>query len=142
MDMPIITSLIAFIGAMLSSLITYFLTKKKDRESEWRKEKLSYYKAFIESLSRIIEDESTPEGQQQFAQAGNNLLLFAPHDVLKALSAFREEIRTSNKTRTREAHDRLLTQLLLRIRADIGVFPVDDSATFTARLWASGTRAI
>ena len=141
METAIVTALITFLGSLLVAVLTYWFTKQRERDAEWRKEKLTYYKAFIESLSGIIEGDSSPEGQKSFSKSTNNLLLFAPQPVIAALNEFRHEIRTSNTNRTREKHDHLLAALLLTIRRDIGISPTDESSTFKPVLWASGANS-
>lgn len=138
MHATIITAIIGLIGGIILAVFTYWSTKQREREAEWRKEKLGYYKSFVESLSGIIEGDSSPEGHRTFATATNNLLLFAPQQVIVAVNAFRDEIRISNPRRTVEQHDRLLAALLLEIRRDVGVFPPDNPSTFSPVLWASG----
>jgi membrane protein YqaA with SNARE-associated domain len=96
METAIATALIAFLGSLMGAVLTYWFTKQREREAEWRKEKLAHYKAFIESVSGTIEGDSSPEGQKSFAKATNNLLLFAPQSVIAALNEFRHEIRVSN----------------------------------------------
>jgi len=134
-------SLVAAIVAVVVAVLTYRAAKEREREAEWRKEKLGYYKAFTESLSGTVGDDSTPEGQRAFAQATNNLLLLAPQAVVEAVATFREEIRVSNKHQTREAHDRLLAAMFLAIRRDVGIVPADNPRTFKPGLWASGSPA-
>jgi hypothetical protein len=134
----IITAIIGLIGSLLVAALTFWSTKRREREAEWRKEKLAYYKAFVESMSGIVEGDASPEGQRLFAKATNNLLLFAPQTVIVALNEFRTEIRASNPYRTTEEHDRLLAVLLLAIRRDVGVHPKDEATTFKPILWASG----
>jgi hypothetical protein len=138
METAIATALIAFLGSLMVAVLTYWFTKQREREAEWRKEKLAHYKAFIESFSGIIEGDSSPEGHKSFAKATNNLLLFAPQSVIAALNEFRHEIRVSNMNRTQQEHDRLLAALLLAIRRDVGVWPADEPSTFKPILWASG----
>jgi len=132
-------SVVAAVVAVIVAVLTYRAAKEREREAEWRKEKLGYYKAFTESLSGTVGDDSTPEGQRAFAQATNNLLLLAPQTVVEAVAAFREEIRVSNKHQTREAHDRLLAAMFLAIRRDVGIVPADNPRTFKPGLWASGS---
>jgi len=100
METAIATALIAFLGSLMVAVLTYWFTKQREREAEWRKEKLAHYKAFIESFSGIIEGDSSPEGHKSFAKATNNLLLFAPQSVIAALNEFRHEIRVSNMKNT------------------------------------------
>ena len=133
--------LVAVIGALSSIFLAafaYWTTKRKEREAEWRKEKLTYYKAFVESLSATVGADATPEGHRTFAKATNNLLLFAPQSVIAAVDAFREEIRVSNTQTTRERHDKLLALMLMAIRKDIGIHPKDDPDSFSPALWSSG----
>jgi hypothetical protein len=136
------TAIAAFIGltgSLAVAVVTYWFTKQREREAEWRKEKIAYYKAFIESLSGIVEGDASPEGHRAFARATNNLLLFAPQSVIASLNVFRHEIRISNSNRTQEEHDKLLAELLLGIRRDVGVSPRDTPAAFVPILWSSGT---
>ena len=138
METPIVTAVIALFGSLLAAAITYWFTKRREREAEWRKEKLAHYKAFIESLSGVVEGDASPDGHKEFAKATNNLLLFAPQSVIAALNDFRFEIRISNTNRTSERHDHLLAVLLLAIRRDIGVSPEDQADAFKPILWTSG----
>ena len=138
METPVLVALIGLFGTVLAAAAAYWSTKKREREAEWRKDKLAYYKAFVESLSGIVEGDATPEGHQLFARATNNLLLFAPQEVIASLNAFRDEIRVSNRDRSRERHDNLFTTLMLAIRRDVGVSPSDTASTFKPALWSSG----
>lgn len=141
MNDALATSLIGLIGSILVAALTFWSTKRREREAEWRKEKLSYYKAFIESLSGIVEGGDTPEGHKLYAKATNNLLLFAPQSVIESVDAYRAEIAISNPSRSMEAHDRLLAQMFLAVREDIGVYPSDNPVTFRPTLWASGVNS-
>jgi hypothetical protein len=128
----------AAVGSVLVAGATYWFTKKREREADLRREKLEHYKAFVLSLSGILEKESSPAGQKAFSQACNNLLLFAPQPVLNALQQFQLETKISNPNRSREKHDRLLSKLLLEIRGDLDVKPKDDPKDFSVWLWTSG----
>lgn len=131
-------SLISAAGALLIAVAGYVLTKRAEREAEWRKEKLAYYKEFVSSLSGAISTETTPEGQIRFSRATNDIALFAPYRVIVALDRFWEEIRVSNPTKSVERHDKLLSELFFEIRRDIGVRPRDKRASFRVRLRSSG----
>ena len=134
-----ITALVTVGGAAILAVITYGLTKKREREADLRKERLAHYKDFVASLSGIISGEDTPDGQKAFAKACNNLNLIAPQPVIQALQAFQSEIRMSNPNPSRERHDLLLSQLLYAMRKDLGVWP-KDSESFQVGIWASGVR--
>lgn len=136
--MNTIASLLTLLSSISIVAITYWFTKRREREAEWRKEKLAYYKFFIESISGIIDGDDSPEGHKLFTKATNNLLLLAPQAVIEALNKFRTEISISNQNRTQEKHDQLLASLLLAIRKDIGILPADTPDTFKPIIWASG----
>ena len=142
MPADIATSLIAASGAIILAGATYWFTKKREREAELRREKLEHYKDFVASLSGVISGESTPDGQRAFSRACNKLNLVAPQAVLEALQAFQNEIKTTNRSRSNEQHDKLMSTLFLEIRKDLGISPSDDSATFKVGLWASGVSPI
>jgi hypothetical protein len=138
MSPELITTLVTITGGLAASAASYYFTKRQEREADWRREKLVYYKAFAASLSGVVGGDATPEGQRAFALACNNLLLFAPQSVIAALRLFQDEIRISNPSPDRQKHDLLLKQLFLEIRKDIGVSPPDSPDIFQASLWASG----
>ncbi|MGN6739605.1 hypothetical protein [Dyella sp.] len=133
------TALVTAGGATVLAVVTYSLTKKREREADVRKERLAYYKEFVASLSGIIAGEDTPEGQRTFARACNNLNLIAPQPVIHALQAFQHETRRSRPSPSRERHDLLLSRLLYEMRKDLGVWP-KDSRDFQVGLWASGVK--
>jgi hypothetical protein len=132
------TTVISAAGALLIAVAGYVFTKRAEREAEWRKEKLAYYKEFVSSLSGTIAGESTAEGQIRFSRACNDIVLFAPYRVIAALDRFWEEIRVSNASKSLERHDKLLSELFFQIRRDIGVRPRDDRASFRVQLRSSG----
>lgn len=138
MSSELITDLVTFAGGLVAAAASYYFTKRQERETDWRREKLVYYKAFTTSLSGVVEGDATPEGQRVFALACNNLLLYAPQPVIVALRSYQDEIRVSNPCPDRQRHDRLLSQLFLEIRKDVGVSPRDSASIFQASLWASG----
>jgi hypothetical protein len=138
-EAAIIAAVIGLLGSVFVAVLTYRATKKREQEAEWRKERLVYYKAFVESLSGIVEGDSSADGHRLFAKATNNLLLFAPQSVVETLNAYRAEISASNQLRSQQKHDELLASLLLAIRVDIGIQPLDNSRTFRPLLWTSGT---
>lgn len=138
MTATIVASLITVFGGIAAAVASYWFAKQQERDAEWRKEKIAYYKAFVESMSGIVEGDDTTEGHKLYAKTTNNLLLFAPQSVIGAINAFRSETAVSNLQRSQDIHDKLLAALLLAIRQDIGVHPADDPAMFKPMLWASG----
>jgi len=133
----ILGGLITIFSAIISTAVTYYFTKERERQSEWRKEKLKYYIEFVNSLSGIIEGESSKEGQKRFSKACNDLQLFAPKEVINALHKFRETIRVENPDAEKN-HDLDLTSLIFAVRRDLNVKPDDKIGDWKAKLWSSG----
>jgi hypothetical protein len=53
---------LGLVSSVVIAALTYWFTKRREQEAERRKEKLVYYKAFVESLGGIVEGDDTPEG--------------------------------------------------------------------------------
>lgn len=139
MDTPILVAVISAAASLAVAAITFYLTKRKEREAEWRKQKLEHYREFLDALSGVVGSDATPEGQRRWARATNTIGLVASQQVLLMLREFQDAIAKSNPNPSVEAHDHALTQLMLAIRADLQVTPSDDPASFSFRLWCSGT---
>ncbi|MDQ7058817.1 MAG: hypothetical protein Q9N62_10485 [Ghiorsea sp.] len=139
MDTTIIVAIIAIAGSFIVAVITYALNVSKELEAELRKEKLTYYKDFVESLSGVLEGEDTTEGHQLHSKAANNLLLFAPQNVLTAVEEYKILIATTTKRDEvfMTEHNHLLSNLMYQIRKDIEIDPEDNPDTFCINLWAS-----
>ncbi len=138
MDTPITVAIISAAAAIGVSTITFYLTKKKEREADWRRYKVEQYKEFITALSGIVGGDSTPDGQRRFALACNTTQLLASQKVIQALRDFRSEIDASNVNTSRERHDTLLSRLVSEIRMGIKLPGKQDTADFEASLWCSG----
>lgn len=108
MDTPVIVAVISAAAAILVSALSFYLTKSKERQTDWQRYKLEMYKEFVQSLSSIVGTDSTPEGNRRFAAACNTLHLIGSPGVLAALHRFQDEIRVSNMNRDAERHDQLL----------------------------------
>ena len=70
----------------------------------------------------------------RFALAVNTIGLAAPQYVINALMAFHDEVKFSNPQQSQERHDKLLNDLVLAIRKDIGLAKGDDVGTFKFHL--------
>ncbi len=138
MDNAIAVAFISASAAIVVPAITLALTKRKEREAEWREQKLEHYREFLTALSAITGTDSTTAGQRRFAQACNTLHLVASLDVINALHALQDEIRITNTSRSQERHDRLLSRLIWSIRADLGIPSPNDWQSLPVKLWTSG----
>jgi hypothetical protein len=102
---------------------------------QWRSEKLNHYKVLLSALSDLALDGTDKvKANQQFALALNTISLVAPQYVIDALMAFHDEFKFSNPNKLLEQHDKLLNNLLLAVRKDIGLAKDDNVATFNFHL--------
>ncbi|MFZ5580220.1 MAG: hypothetical protein ACOZAQ_07160 [Pseudomonadota bacterium] len=51
-DTPVFVAVISAAANLTVAAITFFLTKRKEREAEWRKEKLEHYREFQGAIAR------------------------------------------------------------------------------------------
>lgn len=136
MDAPVIVAIISAATGLFASALTFFLTKKKEREAEWRKQKLDHYKELIAALNGIVGMTAPSEAKVRFAHAANNIFLVDSPDVLVALRAFLDETAASKVNKAVDRHDELLTELLYAIRGDLGIKPNRAPKSYEFRLWA------
>jgi len=136
-DTNIVIAVIGVVGSAIVASLSYFFTKRQQREAEWRESKLNHYKVLLSAISDLAGDNPGVEAHQRFALAFNTIGLVAPQPVIDALMVFHDEIKASNPNRTVERHDQLLTRLIVAIRADLDVRPSDDPTSFRFHLVGS-----
>lgn len=136
MDVSIVVALITTGTGLIASALTFYLTKKKERDAEWRKHKLEHYKAFMSAINGIVTKESTSEGRVRFAEAANNIWLIGSPGLVAEL---RDYLIESGKPADRDyaEHDRILTKLIIEIRKDIGLAGACPGDDFTFMLWSA-----
>jgi hypothetical protein len=139
MDATIVVAIISAAAGLFVSALTFALTKAKEREAEWRSQKLAHYKEFMEAANGIVGPPPPTESKIRSANAANNIYLVGAPPVLVALREFLDEIAESNKNRTDGRHDELLTRLLLAIRDDLGISE-QPSRNYRFRLWSGKAR--
>lgn len=108
----------------------HWLTKNRERESEWRKEKLAHYKEFFAALAGIIGTQATAESRKRYAIAFNTVGLFASQEVIQRLHSYQEISRLPFDQQPTGEHDSCLTQLVLSIRRDLRLKPKDEEKSF------------
>ncbi|MDP9603353.1 UNVERIFIED_ORG: hypothetical protein J2W38_003142 [Variovorax paradoxus] len=136
MDAPIIVAIITAVAGLFASSLTFLLTKKKEREAEWRKQKLDHYKEFMAALNDIVGPPAPVEAKVRFASAANNIFLVGSPAVLIALRGYLDETAESNTNRSNDTHDKCLTMLVFAIRSDLGIEPNKPIDDYVFRLWA------
>ena len=136
MNTSVIVAVISAAASVIVAAISFYFTKKKDREADWRKYKFEQYKEFLLSMSGNVGADRTPEGQQSFSRACNALNLIGSRGVLVALHALLEGAGSPN--RSLAVHDALLSKLIWEIRQDVGIPGTPEASEFSARLWSPG----
>jgi len=126
----------------LAGVVTFYLSKAAERESEWRKEKLQLYLNFVGTLSGITDFEISIDNEIRFAKACNDLHALASAEVLKALHIYQSKMAISNTSSTPEEKQESLDALILKIRKDLKVRPKDKDSEFKMLLWTSGRRKV
>jgi hypothetical protein len=135
MGSSVLVAIITVSGSIIVAAITFYLTKRYQLKVEWQREKLNHYKALLSALSDLAVDGiDKNDANQRFALAANTIALVAPQYVITALMNFHDEVKYSNPNRTVDKHDRLLIDLLLAIRQDIGLSTEDDKKSFNFHL--------
>ncbi len=135
MDVPIIVAIISAAAGLLASALTFSLTKRKEREAEWRKQKLDHYKEFMAALNDIVGPPASAEAKVRFASAANNIFLVGSPDVLVALRLFLDETSQSHPRKSGDKHDEYLTKLIFAVRDDLGIEPNRPMGDYVFRLW-------
>lgn len=125
MDAPVIAALIAAVATPAAGALTYGLTKRREREAEWRRFKLDYYREYVAAMSGVAEATATPEARQRFTDAANNLALVAPAKVLRAAYALVDDVNDAH--RTPESYEAALARFFRAIRADSHASVPDDA---------------
>lgn len=120
--------------AIFVAALAYWTTKEREREAEWRKEKLAHYKEYFAALAGSVGSHATDETRKRYAIAFNTVGLFASQEVIECLHMYQELTKLSAEQVQLEEHDKRLTQLVLAIRRDLKLKPIDDVETFSFHL--------
>jgi hypothetical protein len=111
--------------------IGHALTRSRERQAEWRKEKLIHYKDYFAALAGVVGSHSSDEARKRYAIAFDTVGLFASQEVIECLHAYQEITRLGADQVLQAEHDRRLTRLVLAMRRDLGLKPRDDVGTFS-----------
>lgn len=137
---PIIVAIITAGAGLMATALSFFLTKRKEREADWRTQKLDHYKAFMVALNAIVGPPAPVEDRVRFANAANNLFLVGSAEVLIALRTYLDTTADSRTQADLDRHDELLTKLIVAIRKDIGIKGAPLPEGYEVHLWAGRPR--
>lgn len=135
MAVPLIAVAVSAITALLVAVITSAMTRRREREADWRRLKFERYQELVSAMSGIVKERSTPEAQKRFADATNSLQLFAPASVLSSLRDFQVYNAHGNKNKNQSEHDDLVVRLFSAMRKDIHPQLSRDAAGFSFGLF-------
>jgi len=142
MNDAIIVAIITASGGLVVAALTFYLTKRHELSVQWQKDKLNHYKVLLSALSDLAVDGTDKDNaNMRFSLAVNTIALAAPQDVINALMAFHDEVKFSNPDKLPDRHDKLLKQVMLAIRRDIGLAKGDDAQHFNFHLIGSAPTA-
>ena len=115
---------IAFIGtvtAVITVACTNYYAKRNQIKLEERKLKEEYYLEFLSALSSSAIHTNSDEVLEKISDAQNRLLLTASPLVVEKLMNFHDYVNPANRHLHPhlEAHDSLLQELLIAMRADL-----------------------
>ena len=114
MNVVLLTAAISGAVSIAGVVMSYLLSKRKEREADWRKLKLERYDEYVTALSGVVKGgELSLEAQARYATAVNGIALVAPLPILRALYAFQDE-KSGGNTRSK-----LLDNLMNALRHDI-----------------------
>ena len=136
MDASVIIVAISSMTAIIVAALTYYSTKQREREAEWRKEKLAHYRDYFAALAETIGPQVSDDARARYCVAFNTVGLFASQDVIKCLHAYQEITRLPYAEVQVGEHDKRLTNLVLAVRRDLRLRPSDDIETFSFHMIA------
>ena len=132
------SAIIVAVIAAAASALTFYLTKRYELFLKWRDEKINHYRTLFNAISALaVDGMDKVTANQEFSLAANTIYLVAPQYVISALMTFHNEAKGSNPNSTIERHDKLLNELILAIRKDIGLNKGDKPEEFNIHLIGS-----
>ena len=93
----IIVVVISTFSSFIIATLGFFLTKRYEIKTEWRKRKISYYENLFVALSDLaIDGIDKEDANQRFSKAFNSIALIASQEVIRTLLEFHDHVKFSN----------------------------------------------
>ncbi len=111
--------MVAIVGALvaiLTAVITNYLTKRSQLKFEERKLKEEYYTNYVKAISNNVLMKGE-DGELDDAQ--NRRILVGSAEVVRILMQFHDAAKESAQPISGEEHDKILTNLIKAMRADL-----------------------
>jgi hypothetical protein len=116
----LLVPVIGIVMAVVSAVLTYMFTKKKQILADENRLKEKYYLNYIEAISNVVVSKYHNKTRDELANAQNQLLLVGSASVVKDLMIFHNYINPYNNNEfDSSTHDELLTNLLKSMRIDL-----------------------
>jgi hypothetical protein len=131
MNTQLFVETIACVAAVVVAALTYWFTKLKERDADWRKWKYEQYKEFLTALSENVGPPNR-ETHRAFLRACNTLNLIGSRGVLVSLQSL---ITSMNADNPRRENNAWISKLIWEIRTDLKIPGTPGAEDFTARLW-------
>ena len=109
MNPEIVVAIVGALVAILTAVITNHLTKRSQLKFEERKLKEEYYTNYVKAISNNV----------LMKDAQNRLILVGSSEVVRILMQFHDAIKISAPPINGEEHDKILTDLIKAMRADL-----------------------
>jgi hypothetical protein len=119
MNVALVAAAISGAVSIVLVVVSYLLTKQKERDADWGKIKLELYKDYVNAVAGIVDGRATPESEIRYHDAFNSIGLVASPAVLAAVQAFQAEISPANTGRTQASHHQKYTSMLNALRQDL-----------------------
>lgn len=141
MNMDIVIAVIGVFSSILTISLSYYFSHKIQVNNYWRKRKLDHYNHLILSISDLaVDGKNKVLANEEFSKYANTICLVANQSVINTLMKFHDYVKWSNQNQTKDGHDKLLIDLLLEIRKDIGVSRKDNISNFNYHLIGSSKK--
>lgn len=134
MESTIVVVLIAMAASIVVPSITFFLTKKKEREVEWRKLRVEQYKELMDAMSNVAGESPSAESRKRLALTANQVGLFASPAVLRQMTRLLNAVAAGSG----DNQDEIITSLIHAIRTDLKVPDAGSHEDIQLRLWGAG----
>ena len=116
MSPEIVVAIVGAFVAILTAVVTNYLTKMNQLKFEERKLKEEYYTNYVKAISNNV---LMKDKHAELDDAQNRLILVGSADVVRILMQFHDKIKLSAPPLDGEEHDRILTALIKAMRTDL-----------------------
>lgn len=116
MNPEIIVAIVGAFMAILTVIITNYLTKRNQLKFEERKLKEEYYTNYVKAISNNV---LMKDDHAELDDAQNRLILIGSAEVVRILMQFHDKIKPSAPPLSGKEHDRILTDLIKAMRTDL-----------------------